>query len=121
KGNPKRIQGWEDLARPGVAVVTSNPRVSGGARWNYLAAWAFAQTKWGGDEAKIKDFMAKLFANVPVLDAGARGSTTTFVKRGLGDVLISWESEALLVTQKIAPGEFEIITPSVSILAETPV
>ena len=120
KGNPKHIRDWDDLIRPDVKVITPNPKTSGGARWNYLAAWGFAQKKYGSPE-KAKLFMAKLFRNVPVLDSGARGSTTTFVERGQGDVLIAWENEALLATKKLAPGKFEIVVPSVSILAEPPV
>jgi sulfate transport system substrate-binding protein len=119
-GNPKHIRDWDDLIRPGVSVITPNPKTSGGARWNYLAAWGYAQHKYGSAE-KAKLFMAKLFRNVPVLDSGARGSTTTFVERGQGDVLIAWENEALLSTKKLAPGKFDIVIPSVSILAEPPV
>lgn len=121
KGNPKQIKDWDDLIRSDVQVITPNPKTSGGARWNYLAAWAFADKKFGGDEAKVLDFMTKLFKNVPVLDTGARGSTNTFVQRQIGDVFLSWENEALLVTKKLAPGQFEIIVPSLSILAEPPV
>jgi sulfate transport system substrate-binding protein len=120
KGNPKKINDWDDLIRPGIKVITPNPKTSGGARWNYLAAWGFAQKKYGSP-AQAKLFLAKLFRNVPVLDSGARGATTTFVERGQGDVLLAWENEALLVTKKLAPGKFEIVTPSVSILAEPPV
>jgi sulfate/thiosulfate-binding protein len=120
KGNPKKINDWDDLIRPGVKVITPNPKTSGGARWNYLAAWGYAQKKYGSP-AQAKLFMAKLFRNVPVLDSGARGATTTFVERGQGDVLIAWENEALLVTNKLNRGKFEIINPSVSILAEPPV
>jgi len=120
-GNPKGIKDWPDLVKPGVAVITPNPKTSGGARWNYLAAWAHGLAAGGGDEAKAKAFVAALFANVPVLDSGARGATTTFVERGIGDVFLAWENEALLVTNKIAPGKFEIIVPSLSILAEPPV
>lgn len=120
KGNPKNIRDWDDLIRPGVKVITPNPKTSGGARWNYLAAWGFAQKKYGSPE-KAKLFMAKLFRNVPVLDSGARGATTTFVERGQGDVLIAWENEALLAMKKLAPGKFDIVNPSVSILAEPPV
>lgn len=119
-GNPKHIRDWDDLIRPDVKVITPNPKTSGGARWNYLAAWGFALGKYGSPE-KAKLFMAKLFRNVPVLDSGARGSTTTFVERGQGDVLIAWENEALLATKKLAPGKFDIVVPSVSILAEPPV
>ena len=120
KGNPKNIRDWNDLVRPGVKVITPNPKTSGGARWNYLAAWGYAQKKYGSP-AKAKDFMAQLFRNVPVLDSGARGATTTFVERGQGDVLIAWENEALLAVNDLARGKFEIVTPSVSILAEPPV
>lgn len=120
QGNPKHIRDWDDLVRPDVKVVTPNPKTSGGARWNYLAAWGYAQKKYGSPD-KAKLFMAKLFRNVPVLDSGARGSTTTFVERGQGDVLIAWENEALLATNKLAPGKFRIVYPSVSILAEPPV
>ncbi|MEO8206359.1 MAG: sulfate ABC transporter substrate-binding protein, partial [Chthoniobacterales bacterium] len=120
KGNPKGIKDWDDLVKEGTQVITPNPKTSGGARWNYLAAWAYAEKKFGGDEAKIKDFIKKLFLNVPVLDSGARGSTTTFAQRGLGDVLLSWENEAHLI-QKEFPGQYEIIAPSQSILAEPPV
>jgi sulfate transport system substrate-binding protein len=119
-GNPKQIRDWPDLVKPGVAVITPNPKTSGGARWNYLAAWGFAKKTYGSD-AKALEFMRALFANVPVLDTGARGSTTTFVERGIGDVYIAWENEALLVTRDVAPGRFEMIVPSVSIVAETPV
>ena len=119
-GNPKHIQDWDDLIRPDVKVITPNPKTSGGARWNYLAAWGYAQKKYGSPE-KAKLFMAKLFRNVPVLDSGARGATTTFVERGQGDVLIAWENEALLATNKLGRGRFDIVVPSVSILAEPPV
>ncbi len=121
KGNPKGIKDWGDLAKPGVVVVTPNPKTSGGARWNYLAAWAWALRQPGGNEASAKAFVAKLYKNVPVLDAGARGSTTTFVERGIGDVLIAWENEALLAIKELGPGKFEIVAPSLSILAEPPV
>ncbi len=121
KGNPKNIKDWDDLVKPGVSVVTPNPKTSGGARWNYLAAWAFAQKKFGGDEAKTKDFVGKLLRNVPVLDTGARGSTTTFVERGIGDVLLAWENEAFLAQKELGVGKFEIVVPSLSILAEPPV
>jgi sulfate/thiosulfate-binding protein len=121
KGNPKGIHDWGDLAKPGVSVVTPNPKTSGGARWNYLAAWGWAVRQPGGNEAKAKDFITRLYQNVPVLDAGARGSTTTFVERGIGDVLIAWENEALLAIKELGPGKFEIVAPSVSILAEPPV
>jgi sulfate transport system substrate-binding protein len=121
KGNPKGIKDWDDLVKPGVSVITPNPKTSGGARWNYLAAWAFAQKKYGGDEAKTKEFVAKLLKNVPVLDTGARGSTTTFVERGIGDVLLAWENEAFLAQKELGVGKFEIVVPSLSILAEPPV
>jgi sulfate transport system substrate-binding protein len=121
KGNPKQIRDWNDLVRPGVAVITPNPKTSGGARWNYLAAWAYALRQNGGDEAKARDFVKRLFKNVPVLDTGARGSTTTFVQRGIGDVFISWENEALLAREKLGNNQFEIVVPSLSILAEPPV
>jgi sulfate/thiosulfate transport system substrate-binding protein len=121
KGNPKRIKDWDDLVKPGVQIITANPKTSGGARWNYLAAWGYAQGKFSGDEARIKDFVGRLFRNVPVLDTGARGSTTTFVHRSIGDVLIAWENEAYLAQREMAKGQLEIITPSVSILAEPPV
>ena len=120
KGNPKGIKDWDDLVRDGVSVITPNPKTSGGARWNYLAAWAYADAKFGGDEANIKDFVKKLFGNVPVLDSGARGSTITFTERGMGDVFLSWENEALLAIKEKGD-EFEIIIPSISILAEPPV
>jgi sulfate/thiosulfate-binding protein len=121
KGNPKHIRDWGDLARPGVSVVTPNPKTSGGARWNYLAAWAWALRQPGGSESSAKDFVTKLYRNVPVLDAGARGATTTFVERGIGDVLIAWENEALLAIKELGPGKFEVVAPSLSILAEPPV
>jgi len=121
KGNPKGIKDWGDLAKPGVSVITPNPKTSGGARWNYLAAWGYALKQPGGNEAKAKDFVTALFKNVPVLDSGARGSTTTFVERGIGDVFISWENEAFLAVKELGPDKFEIIVPSVSILAEPPV
>jgi sulfate transport system substrate-binding protein len=120
KGNPKGIHDWGDLIKPGVAVITPNPKTSGGARWNYLAAWGYALKK-GGSEAAARDFVAKLYANVPVLDSGARGSTTTFVERGVGDVLLAWENEALLAIKELGPDKFEVVAPSVSILAEPPV
>jgi len=121
KGNPKKIKDWNDLARPGVAVITPNPKTSGGARWNYLAAWAYGLKAFGNDEARTKDLLKKIFKNVPVLDTGARGSTTTFVQRGIGDVLIAWENEALLARDKLNQGQFEIVVPPLSILAEPPV
>jgi sulfate transport system substrate-binding protein len=120
KGNPRHIRDWDDLIKPGVKVITPNPKTSGGARWNYLAAWGYALRKSGNNEAGAREYMKKLFANVPVLDTGARGSTTTFVQRGIGDVLIAWETDALLSKQQ-APGQFEIILPSATIVAETPV
>lgn len=116
-GNPKGIKDWDDLAKPGVAVITPNPKTSGGARWNYLAAWEYGKRKYGSDAA-AKDFVQKLFKNVPVLDTGARGSTTTFVQRGIGDVFLSWENEAFLALNEFGRGEFEIVVPSLSILAE---
>ncbi len=121
KGNPKNIKDWDDLIKPGVSVITPNPKTSGGARWNYLAAWAFAQKKYGNDEAKTKEFVGKLLKNVPVLDTGARGSTTTFVERCIGDVLLAWENEAFLAQKELGVGRFEIVVPSLSILAEPPV
>jgi sulfate transport system substrate-binding protein len=121
KGNPKGIRNWEDLAKPGISVVTPNPKTSGGARWNYLAAWGYALKKNGGDETAAKDFVARLYGNVPVLDTGARGSTITFTQRGIGDVLITWENEAFLAVKKLGPNRFEIVTPPMSILTEPPV
>jgi len=121
KGNPKGIKDWGDLAKPGVGVITPNPKTSGGARWNYLAAWAWALKQPGGNEQKARELVAGIFNNVPVLDSGARGSTTTFVERGLGDVLIAWENEAQLAVNEIGKGQFEIVAPSLSILAEPPV
>ena len=121
KGNPKGIRDWGDLAKPGISVITPNPKTSGGARWNYLAAWAWALRQPGGNEATAKSFVTRLYKNVPVLDAGARGSTTTFVERGIGDVLIAWENEALLAIKELGPGKFEAVPPSISILAEPPV
>ena len=120
KGNPKGIKDWDDLAKPGVAVITPNPKTSGGARWNYLAAWGYAQRKTGSD-AQAKEFVRKLYANVPVLDSGARGATTTFAERGIGDVLIAWENEAYLAIKELGKDKVEIVVPSVSILAEPPV
>jgi sulfate transport system substrate-binding protein len=120
KGNPKSIKDWADLAKPGVQVITPNPKTSGGARWNYLAAWAWAEKQFVGDEAKVIDYITRLFKNVPVLDTGARGSTTTFAQRGIGDVFLSWENEAYLI-EKEFPGQTEVVYPSVSILAEPPV
>ncbi|QDF99716.1 sulfate transporter subunit [Azoarcus sp. DD4] len=121
KGNPKGIKDWNDLAKAGVDVITPNPKTSGGARWNYLAAWGYALKQQGGNDATAKDFVKKIYANVKVLDSGARGSTTTFVERGIGDVLIAWENEAYLALKEFGADKFEIITPSVSILAEPPV
>ena len=121
KGNPKGIHDWNDLVRPGVKVITPNPKTSGGARWNYLAAWVYAAKQSKGDEAATKDFVARLYRNVPVLDTGARGSTTTFVNRGIGDVLIAWENEAYLALSEPDGKNFELIIPSISILAEPPV
>jgi sulfate transport system substrate-binding protein len=121
KGNPKGIKDWNDLVRPDVQVITANPKTSGGARWNYLGAWAYALRKNKGSETAARDFVGRLYKNVPVLDAGARGSTTTFVKRGIGDVLIAWENEALLSVKQLGPDKFDIVIPSVSILAEPPV
>ena len=119
-GNPKGIKDWNDLIRPGVQVITPNPKTSGGARWNYLAAWEYAKRKNGGSDAKAREFVAALFKNVPVLDSGARGATTTFVQRGIGDVLLAWENEAYLALEE-AKGKVGIVTPSISILAEPPV
>ncbi len=121
KGNPKKIKDWDDLVKKGVSVITPNPKTSGGARWNYLAAWYYAQTKFGGDEGKTKDFIKALFQNVPVLDSGARGSTHTFVNREIGDVFLSWENEAYLANKEFGPGVLEIVYPPLSILAEPPV
>ena len=121
KGNPKGIKDWGDLAKDGVAVITPNPKTSGGARWNYLAAWAWAEKTNGKDEAKVKEYIARLFHNVPVLDTGARGSMTTFAQRGIGDVLVSWENEAFLALKEFGEDKFEVVTPSLSILAEPPV
>lgn len=120
-GNPKQITDWDDLVRPGVSVITPNPKTSGGARWNYLAAWGYAVRRYGQDEAKAKAFVAQLYRNVPVLDAGARGATVTFIERGIGDVLLAWENEALLAVRELGQGTVEIVIPSVSILAEPPV
>ena len=121
KGNPKGIKDWSDVVRPGVIAITPNPKTSGGARWNYLAAWAFALKQSKGDETAAKSFVAKFYKNVPVLDSGARGSTTTFAQRGIGDVLIAWENEALLATEVLGKDKFELVVPSMSILAEPPV
>ena len=121
KGNPKQIKDWDDLVKPGIRVVTPNPKTSGGARWNYLAAWGYALKTNNGDEKKARDFVAALFKNVQVWDTGARGATTTFVQRGIGDVLIAWENEAILSIKELGKGNFEIVAPSISILAEPPV
>jgi sulfate/thiosulfate transport system substrate-binding protein len=120
-GNPKQIKDWDDLARPGVTVITPNPKTSGGARWNYLAAWGYALKRWNNDPKKAEEFVGAIYRNVPVLDSGARGSTTTFVQRGIGDVLIAWENEALLAREKLGKDKFEIVVPSSTILAEPPV
>jgi sulfate/thiosulfate-binding protein len=120
KGNPKAIKDWDDLVKPGISVITPNPKTSGGARWNYLAAWGYGLKKYGS-EAKAQEFVGKILANVPVLDSGARGATTTFVERGVGDVLLAWENEALLALKELGPDKFDIVAPSVSILAEPPV
>ncbi len=121
KGNPKKIKDWDDLVKQGVSIITPNPKTSGGARWNYLAAYAYGLKESANDETKAKEFIKKLFANVPLLDAGARGSTTTFIQRGIGDVLLSWENEAFLAREVLGKDKFEIIVPSISILAEPPV
>jgi sulfate transport system substrate-binding protein len=121
KGNPKAIKDWGDLVKPGVAVITPNPKTSGGARWNHLAAYGYALRQPGGSDATARAYLNKLYKNVPVLDSGARGATTTFVERGIGDVLIAWENEALLAIKELGPAKVEIVTPSVSILAEPPV
>ena len=121
KGNPKKILDWNDLTRPGLAVITPNPKTSGGARWNYLAAWGYALRKFNNDPNKARDFVARIYKNVPILDTGARGSTITFVERGIGDVLIAWENEALLAVRTLGKGRFDVVAPSVSILAEPPV
>ena len=121
KGNPKKIKDWNDLVKPGVSVITPNPKTSGGARWNYLAVYAYALKQNNNDDAKAREFVGKLFKNVPVLDSAARGSTTTFVERGIGDVFISWENEAFLAQKELGPDKFEIVIPSLSILAEPPV
>jgi len=121
KGNPKNIKDWDDLVKPGIAVITPNPKTSGGARWSYLGAWGYAYLKSGKSDAAAKDFVTKLYKNVPVLDSGARGSTTTFVERGIGDVLLSWENEALLSVKELGPDRFQVVVPSQSILAEPPV
>ena len=121
KGNPKHLKDWDDLVKPGISVITPNPKTSGGARWNYLAAWAYALKQPGGNEQKAQDFVKRLYKNVPVLDSGARGSTTTFVQRAIGDVLIAWENEAFLSIKELGPDKVEIVAPSQSILAEPPV
>jgi sulfate transport system substrate-binding protein len=121
KGNPKNIRDWGDLARPGVAVITPSPKTSGGARWNYLAAWAWALKQPGGSEATAESFVKRLYKNVPVLDSGARGATVTFVERGIGDVLLAWENEAYLAVKELGPNKFDVVAPSLSILAEPPV
>lgn len=121
EGNPKGVKDWGDLIKPGISVITPNPKTSGGARWNYLAGWAWALKQPGGNAATAKDYVRKLFSNVPVLDTGARGSTTTFVQRGIGDVLLAWENEAFLSIKELGPGKVEIVVPSLSILAEPPV
>ncbi|ATQ78242.1 sulfate transporter subunit [Massilia violaceinigra] len=121
KGNPKGIKDWNDLVKPGIAVITPNPKTSGGARWNHLAAWGYALRQPGATEATAKEFISKLYKNVPVLDSGARGATTTFVERGIGDVLIAWENEALLAIKELGPDKVDIVAPSLSILAEPPV
>jgi len=121
KGNPKQIRDWNDLIKPGVTVITPNPKTSGGARWNHLAAWGYALHQPGATEASARDFISRLYRNVPVLDSGARASTTTFVERGIGDVLLAWENEALLALRELDPDKFELVAPSISILAEPPV
>lgn len=121
KGNPKGIRDWGDLVKPGVQVITPNPKTSGGARWNYLAAWAYAEKTFDKDEAKVRDYIARLLANVPVLDTGARGATTTFTQRGTGDLLLAWENEAFLAQKEFGQDKFDIVVPSLSILAEPPV
>ncbi|MFN7141132.1 MAG: sulfate ABC transporter substrate-binding protein [Limisphaerales bacterium] len=121
RGNPRKIHDWDDLVRPGVSVITPNPKTSGGARWNYLAAYGFALKKFDGDEKQARQFIEQLYRRVPILDAGARGSMTTFIQRGFGDVLIAWENEALLAIRELGQGKFEIVYPSLSILAEPPV
>ncbi|MCW5721846.1 MAG: sulfate ABC transporter substrate-binding protein [Devosia sp.] len=121
KGNPKLIRDWGDLVADGVEVITPNPKTSGGARWNLLAAWAWARAEYGNDDAKAQEFVSELYRHVPVLDTGARGSTTTFVQRGIGDVLLAWENEAFLALEELGPDAFDIVTPSISILAEPPV
>jgi sulfate transport system substrate-binding protein len=121
KGNPKNIRNWDDVVKPGIAVITPNPKTSGGARWNYLAAWGYALKQFGNNEAKARDFVTRLYKHVPVLDSGARGATTTFVERGIGDVLLAWENEAFLAVKELGPDKVQIVVPSVSILAQPPV
>jgi len=121
KGNPKGIRDWSDLVKPGIQVIAPNPKTSGGARWNYLAAWGYALKQPGGSDAKAKEFVTALYRNVPVLDSGARGATTTFVQRGIGDVLLAWENEAFLSIKELGPGKVDVVVPSLSILAEPPV
>lgn len=121
RDNPKKIKDWDDLVRPGVSVITPNPKTSGGARWNFLAAWAYAKAKSAGSDAAAQEFVKRLYANVPVLDSGARGATTTFAERGIGDVLLAWENEAFLAQKELGDGKFDIVAPSISILAEPPV
>jgi sulfate transport system substrate-binding protein len=121
RGNPKGIQDWDDLLKPGISIITPNPKTSGNGRWSYLAAWGYAQTKPGGNEQKARAFVTEIYRRVPVLDSGARGSTTTFVQRGLGDILLTWENEAFLAVKELGPGKVEIVVPSKSILAEPPV
>ena len=121
KGNPKHIKDWDDLVKPGVGIITPNPKTSGGARWSYLAAWGYALKKNNNDDKKAQEFVTRLYKNVPVLDSGARGSTTTFVQRGIGDVLLSWENEAFLALNELGRDKFEVVTPPISILAEPPV
>ena len=121
KGNPKHIKDWDDVAKPGVSVITPNPKTSGGARWNYLAAYGYALKKFNNYDTKAREFVGNIYKNVPVLDSGARGSTTTFVERGVGDVLLAWENEAFLAQKELGPDKFEIVVPSLSILAEPPV
>ena len=121
KGNPKGIKDWGDLVRPGLSVITPNPKTSGGARWNHLAAWGYSIKQPGGNEKSAQEFLSKMYKNVPVLDSGARGSTTTFIERGIGDVLLTWENEALLAIKELGPEKVEIVVPSVSVLAEPPV
>ena len=121
KGNPKKIIDWNDIARPGISVITPNPKTSGGALWNHLAAWGYALKQPGGTEKTAQEFLAKIYKNVPVLDSGARGATTTFIEWGIGDVLLTWENEALLAIKELGPDKVEIVAPSLSILAEPPI